>query len=95
MDFDTFKQSLSDSARPTGVSPELQALWEAGRGGWNAAHNIVQNIESPAAAWVHAYLHRQEGDLGNAAYWYSRARRPICKEPLEREWEQIARELLG
>jgi len=64
-------------------------------GDWTKAHAIVQDIESADAAWVHAYLHRREGDIGNARYWYRRAGRPESKEPLETEWARVAEELLA
>lgn len=63
------------------------------QGGWDQAHEIAQAIESPEAAWVHAYLHRREGDLPNAAYWYRRAGKPVCAGPLDEEREAIQAEL--
>lgn len=95
MNFDEFKNSLGDASSPPTLPPELQALWTDARGDWDAAHKIVQEIESSEAAWVHAYLHRKEGDLGNASYWYARARRPVASVGLDEEWEKIARALLG
>lgn len=73
----------------------MAALWWAKRGDWDRAHGIVQDDGSAAAAWVHAYLHRVEGDLGNAGYWYRRAGKPVTEVAPEAEWEQIVRELLG
>jgi len=67
-DVETFRASLAGSAPPQGLSPPLAALWHAGRGAWDAAHEIVQDEGDANCAWVHAHLHRQEGDLGNAAY---------------------------
>jgi len=55
----------------------------------------AQQDEGPEGSWVHAYLHRKEGDQGNAAYWYSRAGKPVCREPLDAEWLSIVRDLLG
>jgi hypothetical protein len=89
-----FKSSLSGISPPAGVSPSLAALWWAGKGDWNKAHEIVQDQSGADAAWVHAYLHRVEGDLDNAGYWYRQARKPVATNPLEAEWEQIASALL-
>jgi hypothetical protein len=67
----------------------IQALETERAGDWNAAHQMVQEINSEEAAWIHAYLHRVEGDLGNAAYWYRRAGRPECTSSLKEEWQVI------
>lgn len=89
-----FKATLQ-SAAPPHVAPALVALWHDGRGDWDAAHDAAQSIEDATGAWVHAYLHRKEGDEGNAAYWYRRASQPVARGPLEAEWEAIVAELLG
>lgn len=83
------RASLRDEAPPAGLSAELQALWRDGHGDWSGAHEAVQEIETSAAAWVHAYLHRKEGDPGNARYWYARAGRPVCTTSLDEEWDAI------
>jgi len=71
-------------------TPEYTKAWEAERNGdWNEAHRIVQEINTPEAAWIHAYLHRVEGDPGNAAYWYRRANRPECRTSLKEEWQKL------
>jgi hypothetical protein len=67
----------------------LVALWHDARGDWDAAHTVAQDVPDPDGAWVHAYLHRKEGDLGNAAYWYRRAGKPAATGSLEEEWRQI------
>ena len=67
----------------------IQALKIEHAGDWDRAHRIVQEINTPEAAWVHAYLHRVEGDLGNAAYWYRRAGKPQCRSTPEEEWQSI------
>ncbi len=67
--------------------------WEA-RGDWEKAHLIAQDIATRDGAWVHAYLHRSEGDLGNAGYWYRQAGRPVHKGSLGQEWEEIVEALL-
>jgi hypothetical protein len=84
-----FKASLSAGAPAQALSPPLAALWWAAKGDWDAAHKIVQDENTSDAAWVHAYLHRVEGDLGNAGYWYRRADKPVAKDSLEAEWERI------
>ena len=73
----------------------VRALWHDGRGDWDKAHRIAQSVDDAEGAWVHAYLHRKEGDLSNAGYWYSRAGRPRSEVPLDEEWEEIAGTLLG
>lgn len=90
-----FKRTLSDAAPANGLPPALAALWWAGKGEWDRAHELAQDDAGPAAAWVHAYLHRAEGDLGNARYWYRQARRPAASGPLEAEWDDIATALLA
>jgi len=89
------KASLLDAAPAAGLAPPLAALWWAAKGDWDAAHKIVQDESTKDAAWVHAYLHRVEGDLGNAGYWYRQAGQPAAKDSLEAEWERIVSALLG
>jgi len=90
-----FKASLSGAAPAAGLDAPLAALWWAAKGGWDEAHKIVQNEDDNNSAWVHAYLHRVEGDLGNAGYWYRRAGKPAATGALDTEWEAIASVLLG
>jgi hypothetical protein len=87
--------SVESGSMPESLPAPLQALWQDARGDWDHAHRIVQADDSAAAAWVHAYLHRKEGDPANAAYWYRRAKRPACDDALENEWRSIAGALLG
>ena len=94
MTFDEFKATLS-SAAPPAVAPVLVALWHDGRGDWDAAHRVAQDIDDKSGAWVHAYLHRKEGDPGNAAYWYRAAGQPVATDSLDTEWARIAAALLG
>jgi hypothetical protein len=94
MSVDEFRQ-LTKGQPPPGLAGALLALYYDARGDWEAAHESAQGEETTNGAWVHAYLHRKEGDLGNAAYWYRRAGRPLPKCAMEAEWEQIAGELLG
>ncbi len=98
MSFEEFQQSLvRDTAVPAGWSGALQALWHDGRGDWEGAHACAQEDMSRDGSWVHAYLHRKEGDEGNAGYWYARAGRsgPPKGCTLEAEWAALARELVG
>ena len=95
MKLEEFKASLSDSNPPGNLAAPLQALWAEARGEWDEAHELVQDASSGDGAWVHAYLHRKEGDQGNAAYWYSRARKQVSALSLEEEWEEIAAALLA
>ena len=94
MELAAFRDSLSKSAPPDGVGRLLGALWYDAKGDWVRAHEIVQDEEGRDAAWVHAYLHRKEGDQSNAGYWYRRAGKPVCKVPLEDEWESVVTALL-
>jgi hypothetical protein len=93
MTFDEFKASLS-STTPPAVPTLLVALWHDARGDWDAAHRVAQDVDDRNGAWVHAYLHRKEGDLGNAGYWYGQAHQPAATDALEAEWERIVRMLL-
>ena len=95
MDVAAFRASLTAAEPPPTLSPGLRALWLDARGNWDGAHDSAQADEGGAGDWVHAYLHRKEGDAGNAAYWYRRARKPVCHEPLEADWEAIAGALLA
>jgi hypothetical protein len=90
-----FKASLSGAVPAPDLDPPLAALWWAAKGQWDEAHKIVQDEETADAAWVHAYLHRVEGNLGNAGYWYRRAHKPVAAGSLETEWEGIVSTLLG
>jgi hypothetical protein len=89
MDVQSLRRSLGEPAPPKGLSPALRALWHLGRKDWNAAHQVVQAEDDPDSAWVHAHLHRLEGDLSNARYWYRRAGRPESSAGFEEEWEAI------
>jgi len=97
MSFAELRESAArDAAPPAGLGLPLQALWHDARGDWEAAHTASQEDPGRDGSWVHAYLHRKEGDLANAGYWYAKARRPM-PEPgiaLEAEWDAIAQALL-
>jgi hypothetical protein len=94
MTLDELRLSLGQADPPPGLSPLLRALWLDGRGDWNGAHAAAQEDRSREGAWIHAYLHRKEGDNGNAAYWYRQAGRAPCSRDLADEWEVIVRFLL-
>jgi hypothetical protein len=95
MDLAGFSASLKDRSAPANLPPALEALWWAGKGDWDRAHRIVMGREGEADAdWVHAYLHRVEGDTGNAHYWYRRAGKPPANGGLPEEWNAIAARLL-
>ena len=94
MTIDEFRTTLS-STSPPAVPQLLVALWHDARGDWEQAHRVAQDIDDRNGAWVHAYLHRKEGDLGNAEYWYRRAGQAVATDALDAEWERIAAALLG
>ena len=77
------------------ASPPLRALWLDARGDWRAAHQCVDELSDPDAMWVHAHLHRKEGDATNAGYWYARAGHAPCVAPLAEEWRAILLALLS
>src|SRR5262252_1846704 len=89
-----FRQTLSSASPPAGLPAALVALWHDAAGDWDAAHTVAQDIDDETGSWIHAYLHRKEGDAGNAAYWYHRAGKPVSKLSLDDEWEEIAGGLL-
>ena len=90
-----FRASLSGAKPASELDAPLAALWWAAKGYWDEAHKIVQDEQTADSAWVHGYLHRVEGDLGNAGYWYRQAGQPVAKDSLEAEWERIVSALLG
>ena len=89
-----FKDTLSNTNPDPGLNDYLKALWYDAKNDWETAHSIVQDIETTGAAHIHAYLHRKEGDLGNASYWYHRAHRKLPNNTLHEEWEEIVEEYL-
>ncbi|QNH63046.1 hypothetical protein [Hymenobacter sediminicola] len=92
MTYTDFSASLTQHTAPEGLSPLLRALWHAGRDEWETAHDIAQQHEGdPLFDWLHALLHRQEGDTSNAAYWYRRAGRPVFVGSSRAEWEALTR----
>ena len=90
-----FERTLSQANPPAGVAPAVAALWWAAKDDWDKAHKLVMDEGGKDCAWVHAYLHRMEGDVENAAYWYRQSRKPAANGPLQAEWNAIASELLA
>jgi hypothetical protein len=95
MTLDEFKQTLTAGQPPAGLSEVLKALWYDARADWDMAHHVAQDIDSPTGAWIHAYLHRKEGDLANAGYWYRRAGKPEARDAFADEWGRIAAAVLA
>ena len=94
MDLKKFKESLSQNEPPQNLSVYLKALWLDAKGEWGKAHVLIQDVTDKKAAWIHAYLHRKEGDIFNADYWYHRADKKRPDISLEKEREEIVDELL-
>ena len=96
MTLSDLKASVSASAPPANLAPALVALWHDAKGDWKTAHEVAQDVDDKdGGAWVHAYLHRKEGDDTNAAYWYRRAAQPVSRASFDAEWDQIAAALLA
>ena len=95
VDLQAFEESLKRPSPPKGLSRVLEALWHERRGNWDRAHQIAQDIAAPEGAWVHAYLHRREGDQSNAEYWYGQAGKPITRGNLDEEWRAMVEALLS
>jgi hypothetical protein len=95
MTLEDFRHSLIETEPPAKLTLALAGLWWDAKGDWRRAHESAQQDEGPGGSWVHAYLHRKEGDDSNAAYWYRRAGKPVCREPLDVEWLSIVKGLLG
>jgi hypothetical protein len=94
MTFSDFESSLEGKNPPVSLHPALQALWWDAKGDWHKAHECAQADEGDSSCdWVHAYLHRKEGDVSNAGYWYRRVGKPMVTAPLPEEWRAIAQEL--
>jgi hypothetical protein len=95
MTLEQFRSTLAQQSAPAGLSPALLAMWQDARGNWNDAHSIAQDIDDRTGSWIHAYLHRKEGDQGNAGYWYRRAGQPTAHDSLDEEWTRIVTALLA
>ena len=94
MTLEQFRSSLDGAAPPEPLSPPLRVMWEDAKGNWTAAHALAQDIDDETGAWIHAYLHRQEGDQANAGYWYRRAKKSTATDTLEEEWARIVAALI-
>lgn len=94
MHLSDFRELLTQATPPAGSSAALQALWYAAKGDWDRAHDLTQP-GGAALDWVHAYLHRVEGDLANAGYWYRRAGKPVATMPLDEEWATLVETFLN
>lgn len=95
MTLQEFRDSLLSDDPPRQLSFALAALWWDAKGDWTRAHESAQQDEGPAGAWVHAYLHRKEGDASNAGYWYQRAGKSSPQRSLDEEWLDITTSLLS
>jgi hypothetical protein len=94
MTVEELQRSLHEDGPPE-TEPLIIALWWDAKGNWSRAHEIAQEVDSAQGAWVHAYLHRKEGDAWNAEYWYRKAGKLPCKFSLDEEWADIIRHLLA
>ena len=94
MKLEEFKATLALDVPPPGLSVAVQALWYVANNDWDRAHKLAQNQDGGVGAWVHAHLHRVDGDLRNAGYWYRRADRAECADSLEAEWDDIVAAIL-
>ena len=94
MTFEEFNSSLKQDECPPSLSGHLKALWHDGKEEWEKAHTVIQEMDDKTAAWIHAYLHRKEGDVWNADYWYSKAGRKRPAVSLAQEWKDIVITLL-
>jgi len=91
MNFQVFNESLSLTEPPVHLSLPLKALWYDAKGDWHSAHDLINDLEDSTSAWVHAYLHRKEGDIGNAGYWYRKAGKQLSSLSLKDEWTELAK----
>ena len=91
MIYEKYLESLQNDELPQGIEDVLSALWWDGKGDWDKAHRIAQNISDWRGSWVHAYIHRKEGDTGNADYWYARAGKSRHQGSLDEEWSELVK----
>lgn len=89
MTIQEFKNSLTENFPSNSLSVQIEALWWDAKGDWKQAHDLIDQLEDAVSAHIHAYLHRVEGDLWNARYWYNRAKQPEFKGSLDEEWEYL------
>ncbi len=89
MDISFFRETLKEAAPPPRWNRSLQSLWWDARGDWHKAHDLADGLNTQAGSWIHAYLHRREGDEWNAAYWYNKAGKPFPRISLDEEFEEL------
>ena len=94
MTYDEFILSIENNAQPPKLPLYLQALWHDAKGNWNKAHSLIDSLDDINSCWVHAYLHRKEGDIANAGYWYRQAQKQMPDASLQEEWKSLTLELL-
>ena len=94
MNLKDFRSTITSGRMPDQLSEALKAMWHDAAGDWDRAHDIAQEISGAEGSWIHAYLHRKEGDQSNASYWYHRAGQPVCNTSLDQEWADITTALL-
>jgi hypothetical protein len=94
MTFEEFTASLKENEPPKLLIPLLKALWYDGKEDWESSHNVAQDIDDNNGSWIHAYLHRKEGDISNARYWYSKAGKPTPNVSLKEEWESLVKHFI-
>lgn len=94
MQFDEFVESIKNDAPPAGIPIYVKALWLDAKGDWDNAHGSIDSLSDKNSCWVHAYLHRKEGDIWNADYWYAKAGKKRPAASLDEEWEAITKALL-
>jgi hypothetical protein len=95
MTYEEFQSSLTAESPPQDLPPLAAAMWWDAKGDWARAHEIAQELNTADAAWVHAYLHRKEGETSNAAYWYGKAGKPLCLTTFKEEWIEIVQRMIG
>ena len=95
MTYEDFMASLTEAQPPAACSDLLATLWWDRKGEWDRAHRIAQEVPTVQGSAVHAYLHREEGVLWNADYWYNRAGRERPDIPIAEEWELLLGEMLA
>ncbi len=94
MSYNEFILSIENDELPHIAPLYLQALWYDAKNNWSKAHSLIDSLDDKSSCWVHAYLHRKEGDIGNADYWYRRAHKQRPSEGLQEEWKNIVLQLL-
>ncbi len=94
MQLEEFNKTIGAAVAPANLNQYALSMWYDASGNWEKAHSIVQDIPGETAAWIHAYLHRKEGDAGNAAYWYHRAGKSVPAHSLQEEWKEIVQTVL-